>query len=153
LHLYRFLQFIYREVAFVESIAGRTGEGYHQAAYSKELNGTITRERKSGKIFYSTNAKLWEIARQRATNDDRYIAVNCQNKATVELRVFRSSTKIGRIRGYIQFCEALYRYSDPDLHEAPRLNADGFKRFIHKTPNKFSDLIKIIEQEGEWAVA
>lgn len=155
LHLYRFLQFIYREVPFVESIAGRSGEGYHQAAYSKEMNGILPMPRKSGKIIYSSNAKLWEIAKRTATNDDRYIAVNCQNAATVELRVFRSTTKPGRLRGYVQFCDALFRYSDPEQGwaSAGHLTAESFKKFLRKYPIRYADLHKIIAKEGEWAVA
>lgn len=180
-HLFKFVQFFLSNPDFIRFIAGRdewcddARRGRHKiAAYEKDALVTDPESDRRGRqgrivtptgdVIYSADAALRELAfagKQRKypwqPSTNRYVAVNLQNRTTVEVRVFRSTVKLERLRGYIQFMHAAYYFTkgakwhvkDP----AKGLSEVGFRQYIDKFPNRYADLLKIISQEGVWAQA
>lgn len=100
-HLMRFLHFIYNNQYFVEFIAQRRSTSY--ANFSNSEKNAVVR-----------NAKL------KYSSVGRFVAVNLENAATIELRVFKGNLEPFRILKNIEFAQALYEYTreEADMTEA-----------------------------------
>lgn len=91
-HLMRFLHFIYNNQHFVEFIAQRRSTSYANFSTS-EKNSVVS------------NAKT------KYSRAGRFVAVNLENAATIELRVFKGNLEPFRILKNIEFAQALYEYT------------------------------------------
>ena len=109
-HLYKFMHFHYEFAGLVQRLAGRTDS--HFASFNKYKNGYTTRRNAAGEIVMSYESKMRAMASKKATNPERYMALNLRNEDTVELRYFRSTAKIERLRAYVQFVDAVYHYTN-----------------------------------------
>jgi hypothetical protein len=54
---------------------------------------------------------LGDIVKGKESNGERYVAINFQNSATVELRYFRGNLRADAIRTRIEFIDALARFT------------------------------------------
>lgn len=111
-HLYRFTQFIYRNRDDMARLAGR-GD-VHYAHYMTDYDR---------RVFLPRDIK--ERKRQGGAGD-RYMAVNLQNRSTVEVRMFRGSLKPERLIANIEFLHALLAYTQ---HMTTREAFAGGMRF------------------------
>lgn len=86
------LLFIYRNVAGVETLARRRSDQW--ASFNKPEPGELARKAKSG-----------------PSGDNRYVAVNCNNARTFELRFFASTLQAGEFWAALEFADASVRYT------------------------------------------
>jgi len=89
-HMMRFAMFHERNAQWLKRFAGR------ESSYAR---------------FGETRESKSELATGKAVNGSRYVALNFQNKPTVELRYFRGSLKPVTIKGVLEFCQAMYDYT------------------------------------------
>ena len=96
-HLYRFTQFIYRNPAEMQRLAGRGSVHYAEFMGDYSRRVTLPRDIKDRKRYGGAG--------------DRYLAVNLQNRKTVEVRMFRGSLKPERLIANIELLHALVSYT------------------------------------------
>ena len=106
-HVHRFLRLVYDNQTLYEAIAGRSSSRWAkfddaQTDYVSEDEEGI-REWKSRRNLKS---KL-----DNARNSDRYSAVNTQNHATLEMRIFRSSVNGDTVKSFIDLAHASVEYT------------------------------------------
>jgi hypothetical protein len=75
-------------------------------------------------------------------HDDRYVAVNLENDASVELRIFRGTLKPSSFMKSIEYSHALYTYSQ--CAALPRLGADSFVEWITPQRKTYPNLIAFL---------
>jgi len=98
LHLGAFLQFHDKNIKELVKLAGR------ESTYSK-FGRTIRDWNHDVKMDRVKQAMGLEV------NGDRYVAVNLQNRNTVELRYFRGSLKEQTVKGVLEFTHSLWQYT------------------------------------------
>jgi hypothetical protein len=129
-HMHRFLRLVYDNQTLYEAIAGRSSSRWAkfddaQTEYV-EQDEEGTREWKSRR---SLKSKL-----DNSRNSDRYSAVNTQNHATLEMRIFRSSVNSNTVKSFLDLAHASVEYtrglSVKDIREGA-LDEDRFVQYIH----------------------
>lgn len=90
-HQMMWLLFMYRNAAMLEKLARRTSERW--AAFHKPQPGELARKAKS------------------VLREDRYVAVNCNNEKTFELRFFKSTLDEREFYAALEFADASVRYT------------------------------------------
>lgn len=111
-HLYRFTQFIYRNRDDMARLAGRGDVHYAHYMTDYDRRTFLPRDIKERKRLGGAG--------------DRYMAVNLQNRSTVEVRMFRGSLKPERLIANIEFLHALLAYTQ---HMTTREAFAGGMRF------------------------
>ena len=91
-HLLAFTYLINRNGALSRTIAGRNSDYGDISDNSRRDNNQIIKHR-------------------RGYGGNRYNAVNLCNTDTVEIRMFKGSLKVERIKSYLEFCHAAFEYS------------------------------------------
>ena len=126
-HELRFMKLIYDNQRQVERIAGRTE--CHYSNFGDK--GSLVPKVKSG---YQSNG--------------RYSAVNTDNHATLEVRVFRGSLKEVRVRSALEFVHAGVEYTR-DLKVNGKNNALAWSKFVAwvvANEDNYPNLMTIINQ-------
>ncbi len=124
-HLLRFTKLIYDNQRHVRRIAGRSSQRW--ASYSDA--GNLTRKIREG---YQSNS--------------RYSAVNVGNTNTIEVRVFKGSLAVPRIKTYLQFIHSVTEYTR-DLHVSPNENNLMWTRYrgwLAKNDEKYPELVSFL---------
>lgn len=97
-HLWKFCHLINKNQSFSESIAGRRNNSY------ASFHGQV-------KLASAVIAK-------KMYQDNRYASINLQNHSTVEVRIFKGTLKVARLKTYLQFVDAVYQYTkDLTIHD------------------------------------
>lgn len=122
-----FVRFIYENREFSEFIAERAGNTYTN--------------------FISPLSKWQSIVHDEFIGE-RYTAVNLNNSNTIEIRMFRSSTKKETIRKNIQFLQALFEFCH-SLIGINNFDLAHFLNYIRDYPDRFPELLAFIENEEE----
>ena len=109
-HMWKFIHFHMANPLFVRKVAGRMS---HWAKFdTRPAQRRIT---KPGAVDMSLGGlPIYDIVRKYkggAATNDRYLAINAQNAATIELRYFASTTDQAVLRGYFDYLKALYQYT------------------------------------------
>lgn len=91
-HLYKFQLFHYRNSAIIKKFAGRDSSRW--ATFDRSIYDSMT-----------------EIAKGNRSQDNRYSALNFQNRTTVELRYFRGSLKPETVLGVLEFVHSVHEYT------------------------------------------
>ena len=94
-HQMLWLLFMYRHARELELLARRTSERY--AAFRKPVSGELKR-------------KATDVGDRY--NDSRYVAVNCNNERTFELRFFKATLKYPEFMAALEFADASVRYTE-----------------------------------------
>lgn len=110
-HAMRFLMFVYKNREPLVRFAGRDS---HYARF--DFNQFVQREVHVGwnddgsaKFAVGTVA---DVVKKKQVNDSRYLAVNCQNTHTYELRFFRGNMNPNAVRACLEFVAALHEYTE-----------------------------------------
>jgi len=122
-HLYRFLKFFVENKEFIVSISQRKME----------------KLRKWANIEEDSDSSLIYKAKKKDGNNERYVAINLQNKATLEIRIFRGTLNINSFMKNIEFAHALFMYTK----ENKDISLGGFKLYIDSSCD-YSNLKKFI---------
>jgi hypothetical protein len=92
-HLWRFIRFQLRNEELCKKIAQRDGSSYASWDLREEWSN------------------LPAFVKNKRSNMHRYLAINFQNRATVELRYFKGNLMRGSIMKNIEYVDALYHYT------------------------------------------
>lgn len=99
-HMHRFLNLVYSNQDFYETMAGRSSDRW--AKFSDvEMFNPRTR----------TYSKSFRRKLNPDRGSDRYSAVNTNNSATLEMRIFRGTTKENVLKSYIDLAHASVEYT------------------------------------------
>jgi hypothetical protein len=99
-HMHRWINFIYSNAVDVSKFAGRKGSRYAQF-------NDVYKYDDYGRPYYTLKDKV----SSRSSFTERYSAVNTQNNYTLELRIFRGTTKPESIKAIIEFAHASVEYT------------------------------------------
>jgi len=110
-HMWKFLHFHYANPVFVKALAGRDS---HWAQFTSR--SAPRRMTKGGAVdLMVSDVSLADMARKYKRGGDavyeRYLAVNVQNAATIELRYFSSTVDPEVLRGYFDYVKALFEFT------------------------------------------
>ena len=122
-HLYRFLKFFVENKEFIVSISQRKIEKLQKWANIEDEN----------------DSSLIYKAKKKDGNDKRYVAINLQNKATIEIRIFRGTLNLNSFMKNIEFAHSLFMYTK----ENKDISLDGFKMYLESSCD-YSNLKKFI---------
>jgi hypothetical protein len=122
-HLYRFLKFFVENKEFIVSISQRKIEKLQKWANIEDEN----------------DSSLIYKAKKKDGNDKRYVAINLQNKATIEIRIFRGTLNSNSFMKNIEFAHSLFMYTK----ENKDISLDGFKMYLESSCD-YSNLKKFI---------
>ena len=127
-HMYGFLAFIYNNCNAVEAISGRN------SSY--------------GRISDSELENIFSYSRYAGAGA-RSVAVNTNNKHTLELRCFQGALNKDRILGYLEFVHAVWAYTKSDRLLKLRTNMD-FNVFADwaSCDDLYGNLTALIERTG-----
>jgi hypothetical protein len=110
-HAMRFLMFVYKNREPLVRFAGRDS---HYARF--DFDQFVQREVHAG--YNDDGSPRYEIGtvadvvKKKQMNDSRYLAVNCQNTNTYELRFFRGNMNTNAVRACLEFVAALHEYTE-----------------------------------------
>ena len=97
-HQYKFQMFHYHNADFIKKFAGRDSDRW----------ATFRRTTDPTDYGYDNMA---EICKGNRTQNNRYSALNFQNRNTIELRYFRGSLKPETVLGVLEFCHSVHAYT------------------------------------------
>lgn len=157
-HLYKFARFIYDNPKLVQHVAGRPGpviNGNETCSYDmSKLGLRKTFDHRTKQIIASSHLQLREIARGKVLvgHDRRYMALNFDPPETVELRVFKATTNLRRIKAAVQFCDAAFYYTKYNkLHcryDANKvITAEGFAKYVDAHQPRYADLLGVLNND------
>jgi hypothetical protein len=151
-HMHRFLNLVYSNQEFYEKLAGRSSE---QWAKFTDIIVKITRDAEWQRILKTTMGLL--ISYDTRTfkrklgyrGSDRYSAVNTNNPATLEMRIFRGSVNGTTIKAQLDLAHASVEYTRTinanDVINGA-LTADSFMWYIFQHEELYPQLVSRIDK-------
>jgi len=140
-HLHRFLNLVYSNQEFYEALAGRSSSRWAKFDDVDQVRSDGTIDEWGMRNFIRYRSFKEKIANGRQS--DRYSAVNTQNQATVELRIFRGTTKSMTIKSHIDLAHASVEYtrvmSISQVKEGS-LSTDSFMKYIESHADLYPEL-------------
>ena len=129
-HLFKFFKLILDNAPDVKRFAGRDSERWANFDKNYFLNAWNDYDA-DGHYVTRTNDSLMKFAKNEGRNDNRYCAVNLQNRHTVELRFFKPSLNPKTVQAALQFCDAVFNYTETecDTQKVMSGNALAFRSF------------------------
>lgn len=152
-HMHRFLNLVYSNPDFYQTLAGRTSDQWakftdiYQREYKRDENGE--------RIFNFDNG--YEVTTKRTfahkldsnRNSDRYSAVNTNNRETLEMRIFRGTVNSDTIKAQIDLAHASVEYTRnltvQDIQQGA-LSADNFMWYIFQNESLYPELSARIDK-------
>ncbi len=151
-HMHRFLNLVYSNENLFSGIAGRTSDRW--AKFDDVNAARRDGEDENGytqyKRYRSFKHKILD-----GRNTDRYSAVNTQNRDTLELRIFKSTTKPERIKGYMDLAHASVEYTrNLTLQQVKdgALSDIAFITYIRENVSLYEHLVGLLDRLGYEAV-
>jgi hypothetical protein len=142
-HLFKFFKFLYDNNREMKAFAGRD-VSYAKWDKSAFLNAWRDYDEATGSYVTQYSGSFMKNAKGENANDDRYVAVNLQNRHTIELRFFRPSLNPNTVLSAMQFCEALFTYTDTQCSTKQTMSggALAFRSFASwvKTQERYTTL-------------
>lgn len=138
-HLATFIMFLYRNSDDMVKFAGRTSN-YAKWERSALLNSYYSWDENE----LRANEQIPKFVKNRRRNDDRYTAVNLQNRNTVELRFFRPSLRPETVIAALQMCDAVHQYTrdltQRDMTLNSGLDIRSFRSWLANTGERYKVL-------------
>lgn len=147
-HMHRFLNLIYSNEPLFSTLAGR--ESSRWAKFDDVNAAKRDGEDENGFTQY----KQYRSFKDKIFNGgstDRYSAVNTQNHGTLELRIFKSSTKPERIKAYMDLAHASVEYTrNLTLQQVKdgALSDVAFITYIRENVSLYEHLVGLLDQLG-----
>lgn len=107
-HMHRFLNLVYSNQEYFETIAGRSSDRW---AKFDDVNQTEWEYDDYGNRVRIKTTRSFARKLDQDRGSDRYSAVNTNNSATLELRIFKGSTQPHVIKSYIDLAHASVEYT------------------------------------------
>ena len=147
-HMHRFLNLVYSNQGLYSTIAGRESDRW--AKFDDVNAAIVTGIDPEGYRSYKT-VRMFKHKIMDGRNTDRYSAVNTQNRDTLELRIFKSSTKPERIKGYMDLAHASVEYTrNLTLQQVKdgALSDVAFIQYIRENGSLYEHLVGLLDQLG-----
>lgn len=138
-HMHRFLNLVYSNQPLYSKLAGRNSDQWAKFddvfRAQRDANGDY-------KVIKSFKDKL------SSNHSDRYSAVNTNNRATLEMRIFKGTMSVPALKAHIQLAHASVEYtrtlSVRDVANGA-LHPDNFLLYIYDHQDIYSELVARIE--------
>jgi hypothetical protein len=148
-HKFKFIAFVYKNRAEMVQLSGRESHDYASYDIKRFLNSHRDWVDDNGKLVRHTN--LIKMAKGEDCNQSRSVAVNIQPENTIELRLFRPSLKTETVKVALQFCDALFHYSElittQDILQKNALTFPEFRKWVTLNNEKYKVLdVRISEK-------
>jgi hypothetical protein len=134
-HTHRFLNLIYSNQAFYQEMAGRSASSWAKFDDATKYDAANNKWVKS---------YAHKVADPTTINTDRYSAVNTNNRATLEMRIFKGSINTTNVRGALGLAHASVEYTRTmSLQEVKDggLTTAKFIDYINSKPELYADVI------------
>ena len=140
-HMHRFLNLVYSNQTFYETLAGRSSSRWAKFDDVDQArpDGTID---EWGMRNY-TRYRSFKDKINSGRHTDRYSAVNTQNTHTLEMRIFRGSTKVDVIKSHIDLAHASVEYTrvmSINQVKEGSLTTDSFMKYIESHADLYPEL-------------
>jgi hypothetical protein len=147
-HLFKFLYFVYNNPNPLIQFSGRES---HYAKFSIDifLNGYDSYGDYDNPRTIRASSFM-KMAKGESRNQDRYVAANIQNTHTIELRFFRPSLRVETTKAALQFCDALFNYTEfvdtPSVMSRQALNFNSFRSWVKAQGERYEMLSNRIDE-------
>ena len=155
-HMHRFLNLVYSNPEFYQTLAGRTSDQWAkftdiiQREYKRDADGNRIEASPESGLLYEVETKrtfMHKLGNNR--NSDRYSAVNTNNRDTLEMRIFRGTVNGDTIKAQIDLAHASVEYTRnltvQDVREGA-LSADLFMWYIFQHEDLYPELSARIDK-------
>ncbi len=136
-HMWRFVKLQTKNVAMCESVGQRESNSW--ARWS------------DGGNVDDSGVPLPEYVKGKDANDERYVAINFQNSATVELRYFRGNLVPESILAKFEFVHAMWKYTKKlgvsDVRNGA-LDSGAFLAWARAHATEYSTFVRFISERG-----
>jgi hypothetical protein len=146
-HMHRFLNLVYSNEELYSAIAGRNSSRW--AKFDDVLESLRVEDEYGNRTWSTYRGFRKKINDGR--NTDRYSAVNTQNRDTLELRIFKSTTKPERIKAYIDLAHASVEYTRGITLQQVKdgaLNDSAFIAYVRENGSLYEHLVGLFDQLG-----
>jgi hypothetical protein len=152
-HMHRFLNLVYSNPDFYSTLAGRTSDQWakfsdiYRRDYVRNDDGTIMRDEWDCGIVKTVRQFKHKLGNNH--NSDRYSAVNTNNAATLEMRIFRGSVNGDTIKSQLDLAHASVEYTRnltvQDVTQGA-LTSDNFMWYIFEHESLYPELVTRIDK-------
>ena len=152
-HTHRFLNLVYSNKEFYEKLAGRSSDQW--AKFTDIIRQDYKRDEEGNRLLdehgrYSlTTTRSFKNKLSTHFHTDRYSAVNTNNPATLEMRIFRGSVNGTTIKAQLDLAHASVEYtrtlSANDVINGA-LTADSFMWYIFEHEELYPQLVSRIDK-------
>lgn len=145
-HMHRFLNLVYSNEDLFSTIAGRSSSRWAKFddIIATKRDGVDEDGNRQYKTYRTFKHKIFD-----GRNTDRYSAVNTQNRDTLELRIFKSTTKPERIKAYMDLAHASVEYTrNLTLQQVKDgvLSRDAFVAYVRENLSLYTHLNGLFDQ-------
>jgi hypothetical protein len=144
-HMHRFLNLVYSNEGLFSQIAGRSSSRW--AKFDDVMEAVSYRDEFGNRSYKTYRGFSKKINDGR--NTDRYSAVNTQNRDTLELRIFKSTTKPERIKAYMDLAHASVEYTRTQTLQQVKdgaLSRDAFIAYVRENLSLYEHLNGLFDQ-------
>jgi hypothetical protein len=144
-HMHRFLNLIYSNESFYSALAGRSASRW--AKFDDVIDGKYVADEQGDHSWHSYRSFRKKIDDNR--NSDRYSAVNTQNHATLEMRIFKGSLKPSNVKSQLDLAHASVEYTrNMTIQEVKggSLSTDSFVEYIFANADLYPDLCERVSR-------
>ena len=151
-HMHRFLNLVYSNPDFYSTLAGRNSDQWakftdiYQAEYKRNGDGERIWD-EDGYVIDRKRTFMHKLDTSR--NSDRYSAVNTNNAATLEMRIFRGTVNGETIKAQLDLAHASVEYTRTltvqDVREGA-LSADNFMWYVFQHEALYPELSARIDK-------
>jgi hypothetical protein len=151
-HMHRFLNLVYSNQEFYETLAGRSSEQWakfsdiYRKDYKRDVNGERVWSEDTGYEITTTRQFKHKLS---TDGSDRYSAVNTNNRETLEMRIFRGSVNGETIKAQLDLAHASVEYTRTltlqDVREGA-LSADNFMWYVFQNEALYPELTARIDK-------
>ena len=152
-HMHRFLNLVYSNQEFYEKLAGRSSDQW--AKFTDIIRQDYNRDAEGNRLLdehgrYSlTTTRSFKNKLSTHFHTDRYSAVNTNNPATLEMRIFRGSVNSTTIKAQLDLAHASVEYTRTinanDVINGA-LTADSFMWYIFEHEELYPQLVSRIDK-------
>jgi hypothetical protein len=146
-HMHRFLNLVYSNQALYEALAGRSSTRWAKfddvevMNYERDADGRRVLDEWGNRVYKKHRSFTLKLENNRQS--DRYSAVNTQNAHTLEIRIFKGTTKPETIKSHIDLAHASVEYTRTLSVQQVRsgaLSADPFMTYIESHADLYPEL-------------
>jgi hypothetical protein len=147
-HMHRFLNLVYSNQAFYELLAGRSSS---QWSKFDDVDTAVPTGRLNSQGFTEwKTVRSYKNKIDSGRNTDRYSAVNTQNRATLEMRIFKGTINSGKVKSQINLAHASVEYTRTltvkDVRDGA-LNASQFAQYIMAHADIYPELVARLDKQ------